>query len=104
MGPAASLSPIPVVSSAAWEAFERKGGLHLLRVAGKYEGNGAWSRPDAEARLAAQLPIDEKAARADFVVENTGAPADLGAKADRLLADLRRGLGRKLPNAAAVRY
>ncbi|HET7826250.1 MAG TPA: dephospho-CoA kinase [Anaeromyxobacter sp.] len=59
---------------------------------------------DAEARLAAQLPIDEKAARADFVVENTGAPADLGAKADRLLADLRRGLGRKLPNAAAVRY
>jgi dephospho-CoA kinase len=58
----------------------------------------------ADARLAAQLPIDEKAARADFVVENTGAPADLGGKADRLLADLRRGLGRKLPNAAAVRY
>jgi dephospho-CoA kinase len=59
---------------------------------------------DAEARLAAQLPIDEKATRADFVVENTGAPADLGPKADRLLADLRRGLGRKLPNAAPVRY
>jgi dephospho-CoA kinase len=59
---------------------------------------------DAEARLAAQLPIDEKAARADFVVENTGAPADLGPKADRLLADLRRGLSRKLPNAAPVRY
>lgn len=57
-----------------------------------------------EARLAAQLPIDEKAARADFVVENVGAPADLGPKADRLLADLRRGLGRKLPNAPAVRY
>jgi dephospho-CoA kinase len=62
-------------------------------------------RPDeADARLAAQLPIDEKAARADFVVENTGAPADLGPKAERLLADLRRGLGRKLPNAAPVRY
>jgi dephospho-CoA kinase len=58
----------------------------------------------ADARLAAQLPIDEKAARADFVVENTGAPGELGAKADRLLADLRRGLGRKLPNAPAVRY
>jgi dephospho-CoA kinase len=62
------------------------------------------AREDAEARLAAQLPIDEKAARADFVVENVGAPAELGPKADRLLADLRRGVGRKLPNAAPVRY
>jgi dephospho-CoA kinase len=59
---------------------------------------------EAEARLAAQLPIDEKAARADFVVENVGAVADLGEKADRLLADLRRGLGRKLPNSAPLRY
>lgn len=59
---------------------------------------------EADARLSAQLPIDEKAARADFVVDNTGAAAELGAKADRLLADLRRGLGRKLPNASAVRY
>lgn len=60
--------------------------------------------PDAEARIAAQLPIDEKASRADFVVENVGAPSELGAKADRLLADLRGGLGRKLPNAPPVRY
>lgn len=59
---------------------------------------------EAEARVAAQLSIDEKAARADFVVENTGAREALGAKADRLLADLRQGLGRKLPNAAPVRY
>jgi dephospho-CoA kinase len=59
---------------------------------------------DADARLAAQLPIDEKAARADFVVENVGPVAELGPKADRLLADLRRGLGRKLPNAAPLRY
>jgi dephospho-CoA kinase len=59
---------------------------------------------EADARLAAQLPIDEKARRADFVVENVGPAAELDQKADRLLADLRRGLGRKLPNAAAVRY
>ncbi len=59
---------------------------------------------EADARLGAQLPIDEKAARGDFVVENVGSPADLDAKADRLLADLRRGLGRKLPNASGVRY
>lgn len=59
---------------------------------------------EAEARLAAQIPIDAKAALADFVVENTGAPAELGPKAERLLSDLRRGLGRKLPNASPVRY
>jgi dephospho-CoA kinase len=59
---------------------------------------------EAAARLAAQLPIDEKAARADFVVENVGPAAELGPKADRLLADLRRGVGRKLPNAPPVRY
>jgi dephospho-CoA kinase len=62
------------------------------------------SAADAEARLAAQLPIDDKAARADFVVENAGAPEALASKADRLLADLRQGRGRRLPNASPVRY
>ncbi len=59
---------------------------------------------EAAARLDAQLPIDEKAARADFVVENQGPPEALGEKADRLLADLRQGRGRRLPNAPPVRY
>jgi dephospho-CoA kinase len=59
---------------------------------------------EADARLAAQLPIDDKAARADFVVENVGTVEELGPKAERLLVDLRRGLGRKLPNAAPLRY
>lgn len=58
----------------------------------------------AAARLAAQLPIDEKARRADFVVVNDGPEAALGAKADHLLADLRAGRGRKLPNAPPLRY
>jgi dephospho-CoA kinase len=62
------------------------------------------SATEADARLAAQLPLDEKAARADFVIENAGAPGALEEKVDRLLADLRRGLGRRLPNAAPVRY
>jgi dephospho-CoA kinase len=58
----------------------------------------------AGARLAAQLPVDEKAARADFVVANDGDPAALAGKADRLLEDLRAGRGRKLPNEAPLRY
>jgi dephospho-CoA kinase len=63
----------------------------------------AVSLAEADARLAAQIPIDEKALRADFVVENA-TEDDLGPKAERLLEDLRRGLGRKLPNAPPVRY
>jgi len=59
---------------------------------------------EADARLAAQLDIEEKARRADFVVDNTGATAALGEKADRLLADLRAGRGRRLPNAPPLRY
>jgi dephospho-CoA kinase len=62
------------------------------------------SRSAAEARLAAQLPLDEKAARADIVVSNDGDLAALQAKAPRLLHDLARGLSRKLPNAAPARY
>jgi dephospho-CoA kinase len=62
------------------------------------------ARAEAEARLAAQLPVDEKAARADVVVVNDASPADLERKASRLLDDLRAGLTRRLPNAPAARY
>ncbi len=58
----------------------------------------------AEARLAAQWPIDEKAARADVVVENADESVDLGPRAARLVADLEAGLGRRLPGGAPARY
>ncbi len=61
-------------------------------------------REAAEARLRAQLPVAEKAARADVVVENGDDRVDLGPKAARLVADLRAGLGRRLPGAPAKRY
>jgi dephospho-CoA kinase len=71
---------------------------------GRLAARDGLSAAEADARLAAQWSVDEKAARADFVVENTGTPEALAEKADRLLLDLRRGLGRRLPNAAPVRY
>ena len=61
-------------------------------------------RAAAEARLAAQLPIDEKAARADAVIANDGPESALAAKADALLADLTGGLGRRAPGAPGRRY
>jgi dephospho-CoA kinase len=65
---------------------------------------GGLSPEEADARLASQLPLDEKARRADFVVANDGAPEALDAKAARLLEDLRKGQGRRLPNTDPVRY
>jgi dephospho-CoA kinase len=72
----------------------------LRRLAARDGLSGA----EAEARLAAQLPVDEKAARADVVVENADETQPLGLKAARLVADLRAGLGRRLPGNPPARY
>jgi dephospho-CoA kinase len=45
------------------------------------------------ARLAAQLPIAEKAARADYVIDNAGALADTWAAADTVLRRVCEALG-----------
>jgi dephospho-CoA kinase len=47
---------------------------------------------DAEARIAAQLPVGERLARADHVVDNAGSVEELGARVDELWAALRRRL------------
>lgn len=62
------------------------------------------SGAEIEARLAVQMPVDEKARRADVVVVNDGDVAALEAKAADLLRDLRQGLGRRLPNRRPARY
>ncbi len=59
---------------------------------------------EARARLVAQLPADEKAARADVLVANLGTEEELRAKAAPLVRALRAGLGRRLPNALPARY
>jgi len=74
--------------------------LQLARLATR----DGLDRAAGEARLAAQKPIDEKAARADLVVVNEADPAALLDKARRLLLDVTRGLPRRLPNAPPARY
>lgn len=59
---------------------------------------------EADARLAAQIPIDEKARRADVLVMNDGDVAALRDKARAVLGALRSGLSRRLPNAPPARY
>lgn len=50
----------------------------------------------ARARVAAQMPVEEKRRRAEYVIDNSGSLADLEAEVDRVWADVRR----KLSNGA----
>jgi len=49
------------------------------------------SEDAVRARISAQLPLDEKKRRADFVLENDGSLTDLAAQIDRLLQKLHAG-------------
>lgn len=44
-----------------------------------------YTRDEAESRLAAQLPIDEKAAKSHYVIDNNGTVEELKANAKRLV-------------------
>jgi dephospho-CoA kinase len=59
---------------------------------------------DAQARLAAQMDIEEKARRADIVVDNTNAPDTLPLKAAMLHRDLLAGLSKRGPEEPARWY
>jgi dephospho-CoA kinase len=50
-------------------------------------------RQDAEARMANQLPVDERAAHADVLLDNDGGLAELERQVDRLWATLRERAG-----------
>ena len=45
-----------------------------------------YTRAEAEARLAAQMPVAEKAAQSNYVIHNDGTPAELNEKAKDFLA------------------
>lgn len=53
-----------------------------------------WSEAHVLARLAAQLPLPEKRALADYVIENDGTLADTYAQADQVLDSIKRRVGR----------
>lgn len=65
--------------------------VKIARYVTKVDPNGenrTEIETDAQARLARQLPDAEKAARADFVIENRGDVAELCARVDELWAHL----------------
>ncbi len=58
-----------------------------------------FSEAQITARITAQMPLDEKVRRADYVIENAGSPAELVEHTDSVFEALCEGLG-----VAATRY
>lgn len=56
------------------------------------------ARREVERRSAAQLPDEEKARRADYVIENSGLLQETEQQVERVFAELKREAERKLPS------
>jgi dephospho-CoA kinase len=69
--------PVVVVVTAPDEA-------RIARLAARGMGEA-----DVRARMAAQMPLEGKAAHADVLLDNAGSESELDAQVDRLWADLR---------------
>ena len=62
-----------------------------VRVQRVMERDGC-SEEDVLARIRNQMPEEEKAARADFVLNNSGAREELHGQIDRILAEIKEGI------------
>ena len=51
-----------------------------------------YTREEAEARLAAQLPVEEKAAKSHYVIENNGSVEELKQETERFVAWLKNSM------------
>ena len=87
------LAIIPLLFETHWDseydiiccvASERE-----TQIARMVESRG-YTREEAEARLAAQLPVAEKAAQSHYVIENNGTPEELKEKANQFVNWLKR--------------
>ena len=83
-----SLAIIPLLFESHWDAdYDIIIALvsgHEAQIRRMAETRGQ-SREEAEARIAAQMPVEEKAARADYVIRNDSTPQALHAEAARLV-------------------
>jgi len=73
----AELSPVVVVTAS----------LNVRRQ--RLRARNGWSDAEIDARIAAQLPLEEKARRADYVLDNDGDRESIARGALQLLAELR---------------
>ena len=74
------IAVIPLLFETRWDAeYDIICCVRSSRAAqvARMTGTRGYSREEAEARLAAQLPVEEKAAKSLYVIDNDGTPAEL---------------------------
>lgn len=88
--PPAVLLDVPLLFEAGWDRLADETWLialpHEIQVQRLMARNG-YSREEAEARIAAQMPLAEKRRRATVVIDNSGTEEDLRAALCRLWRD-----------------
>ena len=84
-----TIAIIPLLFEAHWEEnFDIICCVRSARatqVARMMETRG-YTREEAEARLAAQMPVEEKAAKSHYVIENNGSPEELKSEVKKFIS------------------
>ena len=87
--PGFRLAVIPLLFEAHWDAdydiicYVRS--ARATQVARMMETRG-YTREEAEARLAAQMPVEEKAAKSHYVIDNNGSAEELKAEVKKFIS------------------
>jgi dephospho-CoA kinase len=68
-------------------------GVRLQRFAQRLQLDAGAARQEMERRMAAQMPDEEKARRADYIIDNSGSLADTERQVDRIMQELRKQAG-----------
>ena len=86
---------IPLLFETHWDAdYDIICCVHSARatqVARMMETRG-YTREEAEARLAAQMPVEEKAAKSHYVIENNGSADELKSEVERFVTWLKNSM------------
>ena len=100
--PSLAVAVIPLLFEAHWDAEYDiiccVRSVREVQIARMVETRG-YTRAEAEARLAAQLPVEEKAARSHYVIENDGSVEELKEKANEFIEWLKARIGRQQAKA-----
>jgi len=67
--------------------------VRLQRFAQRLHLDVETARQEMERRMAAQMPDEEKARRADYVIDNSGSLADTERQVDKIMQELRKQAG-----------
>lgn len=98
--PSPSLAVIPLLFETGWD---REYAIIVCVTSdtetqvGRMMSTRGYTRAEAEARLAAQMPVAEKAAKSHYIIPNNGSAEELYLEAERFVSWLKNATGSPIP-------